>query len=173
MALDGTPESLGRALERLQGDEAVPWPERVGLASELGDCLRSIKTPQALVLAVQLLRHLALVRLFDSNLPMGDIFALAASAILAGLLSFTPMGLGGYDAVLIAGLTEYGMSLKTATLVAVSNRLFSLLIAVVLGAFGAFVLKIYPTDLRALRRMVKKSDSAEGREYPPDSFSSN
>jgi uncharacterized membrane protein YbhN (UPF0104 family) len=101
-----------------------------------------------------ILRHIALVKLFNLDIGYFDIAALAVAAILAGLLSFTPMGLGGYDAVLVAGLIQYGAPVQTAVWLTLSNRVLTLLVAVVLGIRGAFVLRINPFDLSGLRSMV-------------------
>jgi len=59
MVIDGGQDSLERALRRFDEGDPMPWPERAELASQMGDCLRSIRTPEALVLAVRLLRRLA------------------------------------------------------------------------------------------------------------------
>jgi len=59
MVIDGSQDSLERALQRFDEGVSTPWPDRAKLASQLGDSLRSIRTPEALVLAVRLLRHLA------------------------------------------------------------------------------------------------------------------
>ena len=59
MVIDGSQDSLKRALQRFEEGVSTPWPDRAKLASQLGDSLRSIKTPESLVLAVRLLKHLA------------------------------------------------------------------------------------------------------------------
>ena len=59
MVIDGSQDSLERALQRFEEGVSTPWPDRAKLASQLGDSLRSIKTPESLVLAVRLLKHLA------------------------------------------------------------------------------------------------------------------
>jgi len=59
MVIDGSQDSLERALQRFEKGVSTPWPDRAKLASQLGDSLRSIKTPESLVLAVRLLKHLA------------------------------------------------------------------------------------------------------------------
>ena len=59
MDIDGTRNTLERALERLRQDDAPPWPDRARLASQLGDCLRSVRAPDALAACVRLLHALA------------------------------------------------------------------------------------------------------------------
>jgi len=59
MKLDGTPDSLERAVAALEAANPPAWSERAALASGLGDVLRSVKAPDALGTAVGLLRRLA------------------------------------------------------------------------------------------------------------------
>ena len=59
MLIDGSRDSIERALQRLEQGDAMPWPDRAKLAAQLGECLRSIRTPEAISVAVRLLRNLA------------------------------------------------------------------------------------------------------------------
>lgn len=59
MELDGTPDSLERAMAALGAADPPAWSERAELASCLGEVLGSAKAPAAVAPAVELLRRLA------------------------------------------------------------------------------------------------------------------
>ncbi|MCP5143830.1 MAG: flippase-like domain-containing protein [Gammaproteobacteria bacterium] len=103
----------------------------------------------------QLARHFAMLVALGYSLAVVDITALTAFAILAGLLSFTPMGLGGYDAVMVGGLTQLGVPVSIAVLVAVLNRVLTIAAAALIGSAGGHHLGMNPFRLASLRALLR------------------
>ncbi|CRI66649.1 membrane hypothetical protein [Thiocapsa sp. KS1] len=110
----------------------------------------------AIDIMCQLLRHAAIAQALDLPIDVAAIGALTAIAILVGLLSFTPMGLGGYDAVMVTGLLQFGAPLSTALILVLLNRLLTISAALLIGGIGGWALRLNPLNLSALRQMLAR-----------------
>ncbi len=84
-------------------------------------------------IASNVLRHWALLAMFGYHLPWNSLFVITTVSVFAGMASLMPAGLGGYDAVLIFLLVKSSVPLEIAILVAVCNRIGTILISAVLG----------------------------------------
>jgi uncharacterized membrane protein YbhN (UPF0104 family) len=104
----------------------------------------------------QLLRHAALAQALDVPIGIIAVSALAAFAILVGLLSFTPMGLGGYDAVMVTGLVQLGTPLSAALILVLLNRLLTIAAAMFIGGVGGWTLGFNPLNVSAFRRLLAR-----------------
>lgn len=96
-------------------------------------------------------RHLALATLLGLDVPPGDLAVLAVFAVFAGIASFMPMGLGGYDVTLAAGLIGLGAPPDAAATMVLANRVGTLAVSAVLGMWSAHALGF---ELRGLRDRV-------------------
>jgi uncharacterized membrane protein YbhN (UPF0104 family) len=85
-------------------------------------------------------RHLMLAQVLDVDVPALQIFIISIIAVFAGILSALPMGLGAYDASLVAMLGIYGVDIEVALIIALGNRLGMVLTSVVLGVPSALML---------------------------------
>lgn len=103
----------------------------------------------------QLLRHGALAQALDIPVGVIAIGALTAFAILAGLLIFTPMGLGGYDAIMLAGLVQFGAPFSSALILVLLNRLLTIAAAALIGGIGGWALGLNPLRPGASRALIE------------------
>lgn len=90
-----------------------------------------------------IIRHAAILAAL--SVPFIGWQAVATSTVLsiyAGFLCMLPMGLIGYDAVMVLLLTQYGVTVETAVLVPIINRSANLFIGVLLGVPSSLKLGI-------------------------------
>ena len=92
-------------------------------------------------LFVQGIKHWAIFSLFGLEIGLGDAFGIAIVSITVGMLSFMPLGLGVYDAVLVA-LIAASTGSGTIWLVPIVSRVLSVVVAATLGSLGAAKLGI-------------------------------
>lgn len=85
-------------------------------------------------------RHMVLADVLGLAVDPGRIFIIGILATFAGIISTLPMGLGAYDATLVALLALYGVEVEISLLLAVSNRLGMIGTSVILGVPSAFAL---------------------------------
>jgi uncharacterized membrane protein YbhN (UPF0104 family) len=118
----------------------------------------------ALDIASHVLRHGVLLAMFGYQLPLAGLYATTTLSIFAGLISLMPMGLGGYDLVLVLLLQSNGIPLADAVAVAVANRLAGLAVSVGLGAWGGLALGLGAWNRREWTRLAEKAAAEGGRE---------
>jgi uncharacterized membrane protein YbhN (UPF0104 family) len=85
-------------------------------------------------------RHVVLAQALAPDVGSGRMFIIGILATFAGIISTLPMGLGAYDATLVALLALYGVDVEVSLLLAVSNRLGMIGTSVILGVPSAFTL---------------------------------
>ncbi len=78
-------------------------------------------------------RHAVLADLMQLEITGYQVFIIGIVATFTGIVSTLPMGLGAYDATLVALLALYGIDVEAALLVAIANRLGMILTSIVLG----------------------------------------
>jgi len=88
-----------------------------------------------------------LVQTLGGNVSWGSSVGVYAGGMLAGVASMLPGGLGGAEAFMIAGLTNAGITLQTATVATVGCRLATIWFAVLLGAFAVLSLSAYTANV--------------------------
>lgn len=99
-------------------------------------------------------RHWALAQALGQDLPLALAGAIGVLSVFAGLASMMPMGLGGYDIVLVALLEQAGVPIEVAIGVTLLNRLLNVTIALALGGWAGTTLGI-----RANRELVQAASS--------------
>lgn len=109
--------------EMLRGRNGVPERRVLAAAAAVA----------ALDIAGQVLRHVALLAMVGHHLPLSAVFAATALSIFAGLISMMPMGLGGYDVVMILLLGLHGVPLPDALAVVLANRAANLAVSAIVG----------------------------------------
>jgi uncharacterized membrane protein YbhN (UPF0104 family) len=82
-------------------------------------------------------RHSTLLEMLGYSLPLSALFSVTAISVFAGMISFMPMGLVGYDLVLMAILTSNGVDLADAIAVAVTNRLANITCSIAFGILAS------------------------------------
>ena len=75
------------------------------------------------------------------HLSLTTVVGIYAVAVLAGVLSFLPGGLGSTEAVMTALLAARGMPLAQAILLTITFRLMTLWFAVALGWLAVWTLR--------------------------------
>ena len=85
-------------------------------------------------------RHMVLADALALQIELGITFIIGILATFAGILSTLPMGLGAYDATLVALLALYGVDIELSLMLAVSNRLGMIGTSILLGVPSTFVL---------------------------------
>ncbi|MFT5322141.1 MAG: uncharacterized membrane protein YbhN (UPF0104 family) [Pseudohongiellaceae bacterium] len=85
-------------------------------------------------------RHMVLIDVLGIDIAAGKIFIIGVVAVFIGIISTLPMGLGAYDASLVALLGLYGIDLELGLIVAFSNRLGMIITSIILGVPSAFVM---------------------------------
>ncbi len=105
--------------------------------------------------------HWTLLRVVGVELSPVVVLIATSIAMLAGIVSLLPSGLGGYDVTLIVLLTGFGVPAKIAVLVPILNRIGILLMAIVLGVTGGIALRLNPFSRGWLeqRTDVENSDA--------------
>lgn len=88
--------------------------------------------------------HWTLLRMVGVELSPVIVLIATSIAMLAGIASLLPSGLGGYDVTLIVLLTGFGVPAKIALLVPILNRIGILFMATVLGVTGGIALRLNP-----------------------------
>ena len=108
----------------------------------------------ALDITSYVVRHAIILDILSvHNLGWHTISTLTVISIFAGFVSMMPMGLVGYDATIIYILTQNGVSVETAAMVPVINRLANLFVSVVVGIPSAYKLHL-GLNLRELKKKV-------------------
>lgn len=92
----------------------------------------------------QSIRHWTLFYLVGHPLSFEQAFAITSASIFSGLASLLPMGLGGYDVVLVLLLGASGVPVELALLVPVMNRTITVAISAALGVWGGAELAVSP-----------------------------
>jgi len=98
----------------------------------------------------QVLRHYFLLHFLGQDVALGLVAAVTAIAFFAGLVSMMPLGLGGYDVMLIFLLAKLGIALDVSTILVITNRILSLGTSTGLGLVSAWKLDLRPSQLRRL-----------------------
>ena len=88
--------------------------------------------------------HWAIFSMLGINLEWSAVFTITTVSIFTGLISMMPMGLGGYDAMLILLLTQYSIAPEHAISIAIINRLTSFCISIFTGIYGGVKLELNP-----------------------------
>ncbi|MHB8743871.1 MAG: lysylphosphatidylglycerol synthase transmembrane domain-containing protein [Sulfuricaulis sp.] len=88
--------------------------------------------------------HWFLLRVVGVELSPVAVLIATSIAMLAGIASLLPSGLGGYDVTLIILLRGFGVPITAAVLVPILNRIGILLMAMILGVTGGIVLGLNP-----------------------------
>ena len=70
-----------------------------------------------------------------------------------------PMGLGGYDAMLVLLLMQFSVDAELAISVAIINRLASIVIGILTGTIGGMRLGLNPFNKKLWRRITANADS--------------
>ena len=78
-------------------------------------------------------RHAVLADLMHFDVAGYQVFMIGIVATFTGIVSTLPMGLGAYDATLVALLALFGIDVEAALLLAIANRLGMILTSIVLG----------------------------------------
>jgi uncharacterized membrane protein YbhN (UPF0104 family) len=137
-------------------------PKWNSLRQRLKFSLRSLGARQAIAVTAlfaldifsYVLRHAIILDMLSvRNLGWHTISTLTVISIFAGFVSMMPMGLVGYDATIIFILTQNGVSVETAAMVPVINRLANLFVSVVVGIPSAYKLHL-GLNLRELKKKV-------------------
>jgi len=112
------------------------------------------------------LRHGILLAMLGQSLPLPNLFATTTLSIFAGLISLMPMGLGGYDLMLVLLLKMNGIPASEGLAVAVANRMANLVMSIMLGGWGGAALGIGTLNRRALARLAS-SPASDGSANSP------
>ena len=78
-------------------------------------------------------RHAVIANIFNVEIKIPIIFCIGILSVFVGMASTLPLGIGAYDGCLIALLGLYGVGLDTAALIAIANRLGTILTSIILG----------------------------------------
>lgn len=106
--------------------------------------VRAAAAIAALDIVSHVLRHGALLAVCGVSLEPGALALVACVSVFVGLVSLMPMGLGGYDVTLVLLLTQLGVVTEVAILVAVMNRVVTIVVGSALGVWGGFALGLHP-----------------------------
>jgi uncharacterized protein (TIRG00374 family) len=104
-----------------------------------------------------IVHHWAIFSMLGINLEWSAIFVITTVCVFTGLISMMPMGLGGYDAMLILLLTQYSIEPEYAISIAVINRLSSLAISFATGIYGGFQLEMNPFKTKWRKLLTTKN----------------
>jgi uncharacterized membrane protein YbhN (UPF0104 family) len=109
--------------------------------------------------------HWALIEAVGQSLPIGTVCVVTVVSVFAGLVSFTPMGLGSYDAALVLLLTDQSLPLGAALAVPALHRVGMLAITAVVGAWSGSRLALNPfrASTRAHLREVARGGDEDRR----------
>jgi len=100
--------------------------------------------------------HWAIFAMLDVNLEWSAVFVITTISVFTGLISMMPMGLGGYDAMLVLLLTQFSVAPEIAISVAIINRLTSLFISIISGVYGGTQLQLNPFKLKWREQIAEK-----------------
>ena len=132
--------------------------------AEIAQLYQEIK-PQVLVtagliicidIASQILRHWALLNVLGYDLPWLDFSVVTCVSIFAGLISMMPMGLGGYDVVIVLLLTQAGIPFNTAIAALILNRFGNIVVSMLLGIWSGWELQMNPFNLSWVKKWVEQ-----------------
>jgi uncharacterized membrane protein YbhN (UPF0104 family) len=79
------------------------------------------------------IRHAVIAHSFNIEIEIPIIFCIGILSVFVGMVSTLPLGLGAYDGCLIALLGLYGVGLDSAAMIAIANRLGTILTSIILG----------------------------------------
>lgn len=105
-------------------------------------------------IASHVVRHWAIFSLLGIDLDWGVIFMITTVSLFAGILSMMPMGLGGYDAMLVLLLMQFSVNPELAISVAIINRLASIVLSIVTGTISGMRLEINPFRKKSWRNIT-------------------
>lgn len=103
-------------------------------------------------------RHAILLHMIGHDISGPLVVAITVISVFAGIVSFMPMGLGGYDLTLIALLGLNGVPASDAVIVVLTNRLANLLVALPLGFSSGMFLGINAFSKKALSNLVSTTN---------------
>lgn len=106
-----------------------------------------------------IVRHWAIFELLGIDLDWGAIFIIATVSLFTGILSMMPMGLGGYDAMLVLLLMQFSVDAEVAISVAIINRLASIVIGVLTGTISGMRLGLNPFKKKWWQHITANTDS--------------
>jgi glycosyltransferase 2 family protein len=124
--------SVGAAAEALVAARRLLRPDILALGFGLGLLAWSLEGVELAVLASMFAAP---------HLPLAAVVGIYAVAVLAGVLSFLPGGLGSTEAVMTALLAARGMPMAEAILLTITFRLMTLWFAVALGWLAVWMLR--------------------------------
>ena len=84
---------------------------------------------------LQVARHIVIFKLLNINLEFNAYIAIAIISFFAGMLSMMPLGLGGYDTMIVTILTSLGVDFQQSLLVPLINRLTVTIVVWLVGLF--------------------------------------
>lgn len=97
--------------------------------------------------------HWALIRAVGYSLDLQTILIITVISVFAGMATFTPMGLGSYDAALVYLLTQFSIPMDAALAVAIMHRLGMLLVTLPVGILSATRLGLDPFRRTWLKKL--------------------
>lgn len=92
----------------------------------------------------QVLRHWAMLAMLGVSLSWLQLCLITTVSMFTGFISLMPMGLGGYDAMLILLLAQASVPAEVGISTALANRLGSVAVSAVLGMWGGYRLGLSP-----------------------------
>jgi uncharacterized membrane protein YbhN (UPF0104 family) len=95
-------------------------------------------------------RHVVLADMLGLELAAGKMFIIGILAVFAGIISTLPMGLGAYDATLVALLALFGVEVELGLILAFSNRLGMIITSIMLGLPSALTLLKHDVNNKTL-----------------------
>ena len=104
-----------------------------------------------------IVHHWAIFSMLGINLEWSAVFVITTVSVFTGLISMMPMGLGGYDAMLVLLLTHFSVAPEFAISVAIINRLTSLFISIITGIYGGTQLELNPFKLKWREQISEKT----------------
>jgi uncharacterized protein (TIRG00374 family) len=102
------------------------------------------------------MRHWIMFSMLDINLSLSVVFIITTVSVFAGIISMMPLGLGGYDAMLIFLLSQFSIAPEYAISIAILNRFSSLMISFLIGLYGGAQLNLNPFKTN-WRKMIADS----------------
>ncbi len=136
------PKSMNAGIEKMISNDNSGIKQ---LSSEID---RQIIFKSLLVMPIDIgshvVHHWAIFSMLGINLEWGAVFVITTVSIFTGMISMMPMGLGGYDAMLVLLLMQYSIEPEYAVSIAIINRLTILFISIVSGIYGGTQLELNP-----------------------------
>ena len=105
-------------------------------------------------------RHAAILAALSAPfIGWQEIASVTVLSIFSGFLCMLPMGLVGYDAVIVLLLRQYGISVEIAVMVPLINRSSNLLLSAILGVPSVLKLGL-ATSSKSVAKMIDESRHA-------------